>query len=286
MGMPNAYKVANEMLKDRMKDTGMLDEFKELEHSDSVVVKGTYDHIERVFNNIGVEFGYVDSSNFNNFSLNPEQIIFINCPGNLDPHGLRKLKSFVYNGGFLFTTDWALKNIVEKVFPGYIEYNNRPTRDEVVRVELLSNDDKFLNSILSSDEEPLWWLEGSSYPISIIDKNKVEVLVKSKEIEDNYGESPVFVSFEYGEGKVYHMISHFYLQKSETRNKRDSSFGSEYLYEKLNVDQNKKEKYERMFDDDTILSEVESAYSSSALMNKVLWDKKKNQERYKNVTEK
>ena len=189
-------------------------------------------------------------------------------------------------GGFLFTTDWALKNIVERVFPGYIEYNNRPTRDEVVRVELLSRDDKFLNSILSSDEEPLWWLEGSSYPIRIIDKNKVEVLVKSKEIEDNYGESPVFVSFEYGEGKVYHMISHFYLQKSDTRNKRDSSFGSEYLYEKLNVDQNKKEKYERMFDDDTILSEVESAYSSSALMNKVLWDKKKNQERYKNVTEK
>jgi len=285
MGMPNAYKVANEMLKDRMKDKGMFDEFKELENSDIVVVKGTYDHIERVFNNIGVEFGYVDSSNFNNFSLNPEQIIFINCPGNLDPHGLRKLKSFVYNGGFLFTTDWALKNIVERVFPGYIEYNNRPTRDEVVRVELLSNDDKFLNSILSSDEEPLWWLEGSSYPIRIIDKNKVEVLVKSKEIEDNYGESPVFVSFEYGEGKVYHMISHFYLQKSDTRNKRDSSFGSEYLYEKLNVDQNKKEKYEKMFDDDTILSEVESAYSSSALMNKVLWDKKKNQERHKNVTE-
>tara|TARA_Y100001970_G_C14159093_1_gene817422 strand:+ start:217 stop:1074 length:858 start_codon:yes stop_codon:yes gene_type:complete len=284
MGMPNAYKVANEILRDRMKDKGMFDEFKELENSDIVVVKGTYDHIERVFNNIGVKFGYVDSVNFDNFNLNPDQIIFINCPGNLRPRGLRKLKSFVNEGGFLFTTDWALRTIIEKVFPGYIRYNNRPTKDEVVRVELLANDDKFLNSILSSDEEPLWWLEGSSYPIQIINKDKVNVLVKSKEIENKYGESPVFVSFDYGKGKIYHMISHFYLQKSETRNKRDSSFGSDYLYEKLNVDENKKEKYKRMFDEDTILSEVESAYSSSALMNKVLWDKKKNKEDYKNVT--
>ena len=48
----------------------------------------------------------------------------------------------------------------------------------------------------------------------------------------------------------------------------------------LNVPANKKKKYENMFDDDTVLSEVESAYSSSAFMNKVLWDKKKNQKRY------
>ena len=135
---------------------------------------------------------------------------------------------------------------------------------------------------MGSGDEPLWWLEGSSYPIEIINKDKVETLVKSKEIEKKYGESPVFVSFQYGKGKVYHMISHFYLQRSETRSKRDSSFGSDYLYEKLNVDQAKKKKYEYMFDDDTNVAEVESAYSSSALMNKVLWDKKENKKRYFN----
>ena len=78
------------------------------------------------------------------------------------------------------------------------------------------------------------------------------------------------------------MISHFYLQKSETRDKRDSSFGSEYLYEKLDVDEGKKIKYENMFDDDTILSEVESAYTSTALMNKVRWDKMKKKEKQDN----
>ena len=114
MGMPNAYKVADEMLKDRMRDRGMFDEFKKLERSDIIVVRGQYDHIENVFRNTGVNFGYADSSSIDYAKLDPEQIIFINCPGKISGRGIRKIKSFVHNGGFLFTTDWALKYIVEK----------------------------------------------------------------------------------------------------------------------------------------------------------------------------
>ena len=82
MGMPNAYKVANEILKDRMKDRGMFDEFKELENSDIIVVRGTYDHIERVFKNIGVNFGYSHCSDFDDIKLNPgdEPDAFISAP--------------------------------------------------------------------------------------------------------------------------------------------------------------------------------------------------------------
>jgi hypothetical protein len=66
----------------------------------------------------------------------------------------------------------------------------------------------------------VWWLEGSSYPIQILDKKKVKVLVRSDELKRRYGHDPVIVSFEWGEGIVYHMISHFYLQRSETRTKK------------------------------------------------------------------
>ena len=74
------------------------------------------------------------------------------------------------------------------------------------------------------------------------------------------------------------MISHFYLQRAETRTGRHANTGSDYLNEKLNMNNLKKSKYEYMFDDDTNLGEVEAAFSSSALMNKVLWDKKKQME--------
>jgi len=69
------------------------------------------------------------------------------------------------------------------------------------------------------DASPVWWLEGSSYPIQILDK-KVKVLVRSDELKRRYKHDPVIVSFEYGEGIVYHMISHFYLQRSETRTQK------------------------------------------------------------------
>ena len=70
------------------------------------------------------------------------------------------------------------------------------------------------------DAAPVWWLESSSYPIEILDKKKVKVLVRSNELKKRYKHDPVIISFEYGKGVVYHMISHFYLQRSETRTQK------------------------------------------------------------------
>ena len=278
MGMPNAYKVANEMLKDRLDERNMSDDYEKIINSDIIIVSGTYDHIQNVFSQLDMKFSLVSPNKFPFIKLNPEQIIFINCPGNIGSNGIRKVKKFVHNGGFVFTTDWALRNIVEPAFPNYIRYNNRSTGDEVVRVEILSDNDPFLQTLIDGNDDPQWWLEGASYPIQIINKKEVDIIVKSKEVEEKYGESAIFVTFQYGKGRVYHMISHFYLQRAETRTGRHAYSGSDYLNEKLNMNDLKKNKYEYMFDDDTNLGEVEAAFASSALMNKVLWDKKKQNE--------
>ena len=70
------------------------------------------------------------------------------------------------------------------------------------------------------DAAPVWWLEGSSYPIEILDKRRVKVLVRSDDLKKRYKHDPVIVRFDWGKGTVYHMISHFYLQRSETRTKK------------------------------------------------------------------
>ena len=275
--MSKAYKVAQEMLKDRLKDVdeSMAKEFDEINESDVVIVRGQYDFIEQVFSGIGLKHKTIDAENLGSIELNPEQIVFINCPGNVGKRGLRKLVTFVESGGFLFTTDWALKHIIEPGFPGYIKYNGRSTADEVVRVEILSEEDPFLKSLIGENDDPQWWLEGSSYPIQVLDRDKVEVLVKSKDIKQRYNDSAVFVSFDHGQGKIYHMISHFYLQRAETRTERHKNKGSDYLTEKLVMDDMRASKYKTMGADDANLAEVEAAYSSSSLMNKVLWDKKR-----------
>ena len=275
--MSTAYRVAQEMIKDKLKDVDedMAAEFEELGQSEVIVSEGVHDYIEQVFNGIGLKHNLINPQQFEKIDLDPDKIIFINCPGNVSSKGLRNLVTFVEKGGFLFTTDWALRHVIEPGFPGYIKYNNRPTSDEVVRVDILAEEDPFLQSLIGPNDDPQWWLEGSSYPIEILNHKEVDILIKSKEIEKKYGESAVFVTFDYGKGKIYHMISHFYLQRAETRTARHAKSGAEYANEKLNMDPYRKEKYMNMGIDDANLSDVEAAYSSSSIMNKILWDKRK-----------
>ena len=275
--MSKAYRVAQEMIKDKLKDVDedMAAEFEELGQSEVIVSIGVHDYIEQVFNGIGLKHNLINPQQFEKIDLDPDKIIFINCPGNVTSKGLRNLVTFVEKGGFLFTTDWALRHVIEPGFPGYIKYNNRPTSDEVVRVDILAEEDPFLQSLIGPNDDPQWWLEGSSYPIEILNHKEVDILIKSKEIEKKYGESAVFVTFDYGKGKIYHMISHFYLQRAETRTARHAKSGAEYANEKLNMDPYRKEKYMNMGIDDANLSDVEAAYSSSSIMNKILWDKRK-----------
>ena len=275
--MSTAYRVAQEMIKDKLKDVDedMAAEFEELGQSEVIVSKGVHDYIEQVFNGIGLKHNLINPQQFEKIDLDPDKIIFINCPGNVTSKGLRNLVTFVEKGGFLFTTDWALRHVIEPGFPGYIKYNNRPTSDEVVRVDILAEEDPFLQSLIGPNDDPQWWLEGSSYPIEILNHKEVDILIKSKEIEKKYGESAVFVTFDYGKGKIYHMISHFYLQRAETRTARHAKSGAEYANEKLNMDQYREEKYKNMGIENANLSDVEAAYSSSSMMNKILWDKRK-----------
>ena len=275
--MSTAYRVAQEMIKDKLKDVDedMAAEFEELGQSEVIVSKGVHDYIEQVFNGIGLKHNLINPQQFEKIDLDPDKIIFINCPGNVTSKGLRNLVTFVEKGGFLFTTDWALRHVIEPGFPGYIKYNNRPTNDEVVRVDILAEEDPFLQSLIGPNDDPQWWLEGSSYPIEILNHKEVDILIKSKEIEKKYGESAVFVTFDYGKGKIYHMISHFYLQRAETRTARHAKSGAEYANEKLNMDQYREEKYKNMGIENANLSDVEAAYSSSSMMNKILWDKKR-----------
>lgn len=274
-GMDKAYTIAQELVRDRLKniDPDAYREIQDIKEADVIVIRGTYDFIEQVLTMAKTPFTLVNPGDFRNVELRADQIVFVNCPGDLSREGLRSLERFVASGGFLFTTDWALRHVLEPAFPGYVEYNNRATRDEVVRVELLDTEDPFLKSLIGPNDDPQWWLEGSSYPITILNKEKVRVLVSSREIEQKYGESPVFVTFDYGEGKVYHMISHFYLQRSETRTARQKASAGTYLNEK-EISPAMRMKYEKMGIAEAQLGDVESAYTSASMMNKILYDKK------------
>ena len=85
---------------------------------------------------------------------------------------------------------------------------------------MLDRDNPFLRGVIDEGDDPQWWLEGSSYPIRVLDPERVQVLITSTELGQKYGEAPVAVPFRHGEGEVFHMISHYYLQRTELRNAR------------------------------------------------------------------
>ncbi len=84
---------------------------------------------------------------------------------------------------------------------------------------------------MEEGDEPAWWLEGSFYPICILEPERVEVLLSSRELKAKYGQAPVAVTFRYGED-VFHMISHYFLQRTELRSTRHTTKASAFMDER------------------------------------------------------
>lgn len=232
--MQSAYKLANQLLRDRLgaQSKEDLDALEDVKNEDILVINGTYDHIYLVLKHLSIPHKAIDQNQLMQADLRPDQTVFVNCASSFPEEAARKLATFVASGGLLITTDWALKNVLEVGFPGYVRYNGKPTADEVVRIEMLDKEDEVLQGFLDEESDPVWWLEGSSYPIEVLDKDKVNVLMRSKELKERYGEEPVIVRFPHGKGTVYHMLSHFYLQRTETREANKGKTVADYAAKK------------------------------------------------------
>jgi hypothetical protein len=229
-----AYRSGARFARARMEQEAPLDAdvLRSITASDIVVVPGTYDHVELVLNALGMPYTGVDPAQLASPPLHPEQLLVINCPGQVPRVCLQRIREFVAAGGSLFTTDWALRHIVEPAFPGVLAYNEHPTGDDVVRVTVRNHDNPFLTGVMTGADDPQWWLEGSSYPIRILDPSRVEILIESQELGQKYGETAVAVLFSHGQGEVFHMISHYYLQRTELREARHRAPAVEYAQEK------------------------------------------------------
>jgi hypothetical protein len=242
-----------------------------VEASDIVVVEGSYDHVERVLDALELPYQRVTPGHVEELSLRPEQLLVVNCPGTVPRPALEKIRRFVEAGGSLFTTDWALRHVVEPAFPGMLAFNERPTADDVVRIEVRDHDNPFLTGVMDGRDDPQWWLEGSSYPIRVL-SSAVSVLITSRELEEKYGEAAVAVTFPWGRGEVFHMISHYYLQRTELRTARHTTGAAAYAAEKGVA-------MPAAMLKDLALGEVESASTSARMLANLVAAKKRKQGR-------
>jgi hypothetical protein len=178
-----------------------------------VVVRGSMDHIEQVLDAANIRHTLISPEEVAAYDFHADMIVMVNCPGRIPAKGVERIERFVRAGGLLYSTDWALLNLIQKAFPRTIAHNGKSTGDHVTPVQVVQKDDNLMSKmLLKHDAEPQWWLEGGSYPIRIIDKTRVRVLASSREMGTKYDGAPVVVRFRWDDGEVIHVVSHFYRQ--------------------------------------------------------------------------
>lgn len=237
--------------------------------ADVIVVRGSYDRVQDVLRALKIKHVVVPPYLLPKIPLMSTQTLMINCPGRLSRAGVRKVRRFVRTGGYLVTTDWAL-TLVQRALPGYIARGGRNTKNDVVAVHLHRGHGKgMLKHVAMKGQNPRWWLEASSYPIRILKRRKVKVLISSKEMRKKYGHGAIAVLFRHDDGKVLHMTSHFYLQQAKLRSKREKAKGSVFAKAAgLSKDQLAKLKREGL--DKVKSGELNSAYSMQQMTANVL----------------
>jgi len=155
--------------------------------------------------------------------LTPDKTLYVNChTSGYDPATAAHIAAFVEAGGQMITTDWVLNTLLEKAFPNMLKYGGQSTTDGAVKITNRSDEDDEVLKGFKGEE--IWRLCGGAHPITIVNKEKVKVLISSEELAQRYqGDGAILVRFEHGLGVVYHMISHFALQHNKTSTPSSSS---------------------------------------------------------------
>ena len=261
--MKSAYITSGKIFEQvsKLHNPGLLDQIRDGNPREIVVVNGTYDHVEKLLDTIKVPYTMIDSSQI--ASYNGGRVMLVNCKsyGNIgaafddENQGLPKklkegVKGFVAEGGRLVTTDWAL-GLVQKTFPGKVNYKSS-TSDEVVEIQAHTDIARRFLGLNYAQCHPKWWLEGSSYLFDI--GQGVVPIITSQEMKDKHGLPYVAVGFAEGKGEVFHFISHMELQRTKLASKEDKGSLDDFL---------KKMKVSKTADmEDAKVAELEAAFSS------------------------
>ncbi len=193
--------------------------------NDILVVDGSFDRIGRVLHALHLPYTLVTPIALSLEKAPPleqHKIVFWNCGESLSPPrravAARRIREFVRRGGYLFTTDWAIGNILIHAFPEFLDTSGpiSPLPETVVDIEPAPGKARhpLLRGVFLPGTQGKWWLEQASFDVKVKRGRDVEVLITSKELEEKFKREPgVAVLFPYGHGKVLHVMGHYFQEE-------------------------------------------------------------------------
>lgn len=228
MTLDRAYKFAGAAVRARYLDQRPSTHraLERLRASDVAVYTGHFDHVQELLSALGVPF-VRDPKSLD------AKVVFVNCASKYDAALLKRLKWHVHAGARLVTSDWALSRVLQTHFPGTVVAGPGRSGDEVVAVE--PSADSLWADVVVPGTDPQWWLESASEPLRVLDADRVRVEARSHELLTKYGQPAVAVSFPWGEGDVFHVVSHFRVKRTRRHAARHGEPGAAFLREGLRL---------------------------------------------------
>jgi len=192
-------------------------------HVNIRVLGGEYDQCENVLERLGLEHDTLLPGELDLAAPGKEiRAIFYNCTSKpLSDTALDHIEGFVRDGGYLFTTDWGLENVLEQRFSQYVRaLRDRGrvimTADETISFKAAVQH-PLLRGLPDTSRTSRWWLEDSSLLVDIVNPRAVDVLLESEELEMRHGSNVVAVTFQHGRGRVVHVLGHFFQKEGNLR---------------------------------------------------------------------
>lgn len=221
--MEKAYRLAAAAVRQRFAEQhpDALVALGRIQREDVAVFSGSYDQTEKALEVLGIPC-LVDPD----ISKLEARAVFVNCSNAYSPALVERIAGDVTEGTILVTSDWALDGVLEKAFPGTVRWNRKSTGDEVVSVE--PDVDSLWSDIVIPGANPQWWLWGS-HPIEVLDHERVRVEAASHELLKKYEAPVVAARFGWGQGSVFHVISHFWAKRSGTPTARHQGSAEDFL---------------------------------------------------------
>jgi hypothetical protein len=212
----------------------------DVSHANVVVVRGSADHMEQVLTQAKVKFVAVDPEELPELALNAKQVLMVNCTGDMSEQARERVRRFVAAGGFLYTTDHAVKELIEPLFPNTIAYAGT-TQEQVFPVKVKGTDeDRGLLNSLGGNAKEMWQTAGGGYTFKILDPKRVTVLMESPQIAKAFGSGLVAARFRYEDGQVIHVTGHFFTQPGQKPSADVASAGQGFTQFSANVTEAKK----------------------------------------------
>lgn len=204
--------------------TGALGMLRKLDRREILVVNGTYDHVHEILELLGIKYEMVEPKDLDRISFSGRKALFVNCSNiPVPPSAMEQIQAFVRRGGYLLTTDWAIRWVIEPAFGSYMRPLRQNgvlsvTKDIVIHVrpsrEVGAH--RLLAGTALGSGDAKWWLEESSYPFEVL-RDDVKVLIESDELRRTFGTPAVAATFQFGRGRVLHMLGHFYQKEGNLK---------------------------------------------------------------------